>query len=436
MQLKILIIIMMTIALLGLYLIISKLSINSISKYWLGIFLFIWYFVQSICVINIYELVLVEIGTYVIINIFVLFYVFGFLTNFGGLKININQKLLRGKILEIIDQKSFKIIFIIVAVITTFYFYKYIQFMVDAPLADARKARFYTGFVFKNGIEQILFNTILSIFVNILLLISIISIQQKINKSYRIYLSLLTAVSWNGFGGGRFDLLVLIFMYIFSSLIFFNDSIFIHQNKNLSKNLVLILTASLIAVITTSYRSGGAIDFHIVSSLTIGLEVLFEQIVTYFNGAILAFQHSIAMKEKYYYPGYGMFTLSGIDELLSLSLSFVGLNITPFNYNYTEIMDRNIYIGNGFEFNALYTALYYGYMDFDILGVVAMGYILGFFSSLSINKLYIHQNLGYVIICWIFFLTSMLTPVVLKLTSTDIILILASGFVMTKRLKY
>jgi oligosaccharide repeat unit polymerase len=406
---------------------ILKLSINRSSKIWIISFLGIWLVVQFLSSLNLYGLIEVETYTYLIINLFITFYVFGFFVNINKLKVN--SKKINFKIL-ISNYNNSKIIYFInfaVTSIVILYLYKYIIFMIDAPLSDSRKARFYTGFVFKNGVEQILFNTVLSVFVNVQLLISVIALHQKTAKPILILLSVFTAIGWNGFGGGRFDILILIFMFMFSVMLFGNLDLI--KNKLI---LVFIFISLLIFVVfISSFRSGGASNFELSNTLLTGFEILLEQLITYFNGALIALQYSVEAKEKFYYPGYGMFLFSGLDELLSLPLNYIGFNIEPFNYNYSEKLNENIHIGNGFEFNALYTGIFYPFMDLNLLGVIVVAFVLGYFSFFSLYKTYSNKNIGYLVIAWILYISSMLTPVVFKLTSPDVMLMLALSILST-----
>ncbi len=417
--------------LLAMQALVNKLVDNGVVKKWLRLFLMSWCLITIICAVNIYNLTEIKFETYLIIILFILFYLLGFVVISNTIPKRNQPLRLVNALSQLSVSKLYLSAFTFVSLITSYYFYKYLLYMSTAPLSDSRLARFYVGYVFNSGVEQILYNTVFSVIVSFFLITSSAIIVSGVRDKCLILLMTITVLSWSGFGFGRFDIVYVILLFLMNGSLLSGIVKIIKPKEKLNTSITKgfgILSSVFVMVLVSSYRTGaGQEDFDFISILMSGLNILFEQIVTYLNGSIIALQYALNESEKFGYPGYGMFTLSGFDEIISLLLNFLGFDVIPFNYSYSAILDKNIYIGEGFEFNALYTGIFYFYMDFGLIGVVVFSLILGMGSAFTVRNFIINQKIENLLLCWIFYSTSLLMPFMLKITSTDTALLFISA---------
>lgn len=108
-----------------------------------------------------------------------------------------------------------------------------------------------------------------------------------------------------------------------------------------------------------------------------------KNLVVYNVGAYRAFDYALDKNfyEKSNGPHYGAATFGGFIEYYSTNIfNRIGLNTRSVRENtMTLLQDTPITVGNGVDFNFLYTSFMYFYFDFGVLGILLISFMFGWF---------------------------------------------------------
>ena len=223
--------------------------------------------------------------------------------------------------------------------------------------------------------------------------------------TFVIALYLLVYESLSGARGGYFAIIL--------GLIFVLYCLFNTIKRNNPKTIAIlssfIFIILFIVFLTTAGRQGTiGTSRDVVKE---GVESTIYQVGVYTAAPVVAFDHSIKNHYSERIGGlkYGKLTLSSVAELYNLFGSRVGLAI-PMNdlRNLVSIKQSEfIVVGKEEEitshYNALYTAALWFYLDFGILGVLFIPFILGLLVRWIIKQTYSYFSIPMLAVCFVAF---------------------------------
>lgn len=205
-----------------------------------------------------------------------------------------------------------------------------------------------------------------------------------------ILLQLSFIMIYSTLAGGRLD-----YATIFISFLFFITCLTKLNTKRLALLISLAFVVTCVFSFITNMR-GNAKGSSISEQIENGSENLISHLVTYTCGGVVAFDY--AVNEDYINKmgglQYGALTFSSAVSVTNMITKRVGLPIQEPLAKVTEYkQDSRIAIGRGITHNALYTAMLFPYLDFGIVGVIIIPYLLGMFIRIVIKRFYIYHSL-------------------------------------------
>lgn len=214
-------------------------------------------------------------------------------------------------------------------------------------------------------------------------------------------------LTYSSLSGGRFGYMRIIVGFIF--IIFCLLSKHKNKTKKVFQKTKLIITSITICIVLISVLifvsagRDGEINSNTSTIVSTGTEQLSNTIGTYMGGSIVAFDYCLNNNYLERIGGYqyGKLTFSAPIKLISPILNLMGfgyIDIADISFKQTEYIN----IGPGY-FNALYTSLFWFYLDLGIIGVVIFPFILGLLFRWSIKLMYEKNTLPIIIFVFIFF---------------------------------
>ena len=203
-------------------------------------------------------------------------------------------------------------------------------------------------------------------------------------------------------GGGRFEYVFIFLAFVLTELIFK-----ISKLKTRKLIPVFLIAGALIfgiLLIVTNARKG----FYETDEDTIkdGAESTMETMVSYSCGSVVAFDRIVNNNYVAKAGGYklGRLTLSSPDLLLDyVTKHILGFSIKPALGDIAFKQEDFIEIGPGMEWNALYTASLFYYLDFDFLGCMIFPFLLGLIFRFFIKCLYRLPTFSMLVLVFLFF---------------------------------
>lgn len=221
--------------------------------------------------------------------------------------------------------------------------------------------------------------------------------------TFVIALYLLVYESLSGARGGYFAIIL--------GLIFVLYCLFNTIKRNNPKTIAIlssfIFIILFIVFLTTAGRQGTiGTSRDVVKE---GVESTIYQVGVYTAAPVVAFDHSIKNQYSERIGGlkYGKLTLSSVTELYNLFGSRVGLAIPMNDLRKLVSIKQSEFIVVGKEeeitshYNALYTAALWFYLDFGILGVLFIPFILGLLVRWIIKQTYSYFSIPMLAVCFV-----------------------------------
>lgn len=198
-------------------------------------------------------------------------------------------------------------------------------------------------------------------------------------------------------GGGRLGYIRMAVPIIFSALCMKRESFFKH---NASKKILLgvlgIVIVFVFMSVTSTMRSGNVrIDKEAMEE---GFEITAEQIVTYTSGPVVAFDYAVKHNYVERLGGYqyGMLTLAGIENIFYTTIGKLAPYKRPINEFMKIKQEESINVSKDVDFwNALYTWAVFFYLDFGIVGVIVIPYLIGLLFRKLIKSFYKAPSFSY-----------------------------------------
>ena len=219
-------------------------------------------------------------------------------------------------------------------------------------------------------------------------------------------LMLICLVAYHSLSGGRFGY-VLMFVSVYVVWALYNNKYKIEIKLKTVLVLAMALALGYICLaFITGLRLDGFSGFSI-EALADGVEGLNEHLKIYISGPIVAFDQGLTNDSFVRAAGgykYGQYLLNPIFNIISLLQKFVGgagLDL-PIAQVAEAQQNTKIEIGPEMTYNALYTWDISFYVDFGVLGVLVMNFIVGAWIRSVFKMFYKKPTLSaYLIICQI-----------------------------------
>lgn len=306
----------------------------------------------------------------------------------------------------LIKNKLFKVIFYITLFYCLYLLLRFTDLILFYGAMGEFRQEYFEGGIY-GKLYEVLNPLVLLPFVMILMaLFGYLVINRSNIYTYLIGLYLLVHSSLKA-GRGAFVNIILAVVYSFFCMADFNG---VHK-KSTRKLYILIIGFIVFIYSIMSFMSigrDGNLDFN-SQSLKDGIEMTNEHVVSYVSGPIVAFDIAIRSDWEQKIGGhqYGRIILAPFDDLLYyLSMIMHPILGTPIHerpiVKVAKFTQESFDIGN-MSWNALYTSCFYYYLDFGIIGVLVIPFIMGVLVRLLIKKFYQYQSFSlYSLLCMVF----------------------------------
>lgn len=430
--------------LVALFLITTEYITNTLnpglSRWWLTFFTRWWAIVLSISTLNLFELYEVNTLTYLYFITFVCSYAIGFISFSSGnsIKNNFYISRINQEYNFFVKSKFVKLITLLIVLVLSYYTLTYFSYIETAGISESRSARFNTGTIFNSAYEILLYDYIISSAVWILKFIISFGIVFSATKNIVWLLSLAACILYMSFGAGRnisieiaLITIILIFIKKYAKKLTKKG----RETKNEYLNITIFLLALYVfSILATTFRMFD--DGVSLKALIEANSILLEHAVIYATGSIRAFEYATINYEDLFGFKYGLFTLSGIDEVSSLFLRLIGFDILPYSIYWGPILGKEISIGKDQYFNALYSALFNFYFDFGVIGILIFGFLFGASCGKILN--YAIKNGGIIplFLASLFFAISILSNLTWKLSSGPFFILVIATIIISRNRSY
>lgn len=271
-------------------------------------------------------------------------------------------------------------------------------------------ARTYYFTEFFGSYTEVVINQIVTSysFVSYFILFALSFFSKKklsIKDYYLICSGLATVVLTSLTTMGRFEMMELVFVYLFF-LLFGRSNVFkdFRIKKRITSVGVIIFTMMIVVIgSVTMFRNnlmgdGGGNISTLLDSVS---QLVFEPFVTYFYGPILAFDYGITQKIfEQAVPMCGSATLGGVVDFILLPFIVLYNQLPTVNNVLGSIMSPFFYFPSGRHWNALFTGASNYYLDFGYAGFVFFPFVIGWLMGLISIK---SRRRGSVFIYFLFF---------------------------------
>lgn len=345
-------------------------------------YLFFWVSFVLISIFNPLHLNIINVKTYLLIFISIIFFSIGFIFRVNSVK---SSELKMQKIY--LNNKVIIFIQIFITLLLIMYLRRYNNLLDSMGVAEARNIKFTSGYLFKSYLENIIYDWGINTAIYLFGMINIYNfiVNKKVNIN--LFLAIIDIAIYSNIGSGRmiiFDFLC----YIFFMIIFDKTNRKNSNNINFIKNLkvrYILIFCGLLVMITDLYAKRIGKDLSIQNFKTLFLDNI-EQGILYFTGPFVAldtfFKNS--MYEGLLYT-FGKCTFLGISEVLGTALTLLGVPYITGSSIVGKITLPPIYIGNNNTFNAFYTSILNFYLDGGIVGIIIFSLLFGTFVAYVYN---------------------------------------------------
>ncbi len=193
-------------------------------------------------------------------------------------------------------------------------------------------------------------------------------------------------------GGGRFGYFFILLAIILMELVL--DMSQLNKKKVLMAFSVVGVTFLFVMILITNARKG-LYEFN-EENLKSGAGDTVETLVTYSSGPIIAFDYVLRHNYEDRVGGYqyGRLTLSSVDVLIDyITKHIFGFTTTPSLTKIEFKQNDAIDISRDVGWNALYTAMFYFYLDFGLIGAFVPPLLFGLLLRFLMGCLYKKPNL-------------------------------------------
>lgn len=340
-------------------------------------------------------------NTFIMIMLFLFFINLGFLL--GGKKRESDNASIRNEVERsyeyAISNKLVCMYLILSMLFLIYYAVRYYIIVQEVGGVEARNIRYFVGPLFRSTPEILFYNYIIVPSKYLSCFFIAYGFFRGRFKCKELIVPGIVLILSCYIGGGRMDIVYLLFAIVFAFLFKERSSIRL-TNKGIlwkKRGLIIVLLGivasvgiMLAMIYLTAYRSNQySLSFSIIGKYGVKL---FEHVVGYnigpFGALDVAIQEGI-LKNKWYVARSTIF--GGIEEVLQYFMSYLGVSFVGARNELGMVLNQPITVGN-LTFNALLTALCWFYSDLGILGIVIYSFLFGFLVRYSISKFYNCKN--------------------------------------------
>lgn len=383
-------------------LLIFKGGLDSISKKFLLSYAAVWFLALLLSTNGAAGLNIPDDNTVVLLIAHLFMFLFGFkTTKIKSCNTQAFTDTLRFSVDKFLDNKIFNYILIacLLYVLSMFaVFYKTV--LVMQSLADVR-TEFYEGDLY--GSMYGLINTFILTPLDYVLfpLFGYMCIRRR---NWQWGLAAIYLLVHSSLAGGRLG-----YIRIFLGIIFFVFCLSdISRHGKNRKNILIMAFASIavyLLIIFTSAGRSGSVGFD-MATLREGQEVANEHITSYTSGPIAAFDYALSNDYVQKVGGYkhGGLIFTTVEGLFYTLVGRLGITYErPITPVVEVLQNQPIDIGASNYWNALYTSCIYYYLDFGILGVIVLPFIIGLLFRYSIKRYYLDSNVySFILVGYVF----------------------------------
>ena len=371
--------------------------IDASSKKMLNMFVIYWFISIILASLRVYDIFKVSIYTYALVFIGVFSFSFGFLI--VAKKRNNCLEITKEDISSQVIRLSGNIFYRIMMVLASIYIYSLLVIFFNKILLYGSLASVRTEF-YAAELYGPLFGQINAFFLRPLYLITlpVFAYLLLYKRNWFCLLLGFYLFGYESLGGGRIGYVRIIVGIIFVAYCLLNT----FKNKKRFGYTIIIIGAVLIfgllSIVSAARQGEVGLDS---STRRSGAETTSKHIISYTACPIVAFDHSIEYDYKGLLGGYqyGNLTFTPVLGSVNLFSSRFGMTI-PLKLNELIEYKQNIPIdiSPDMDWNALYTANLYYYLDFGLFGIILFPFLFGLLISGLITKLYKYKSLPLVMI--------------------------------------
>lgn len=377
--------------------IVRNQNIDTASKKMLKMFIVYWFISIVLASLRVFDIFEVGIYTFILIFLGIASFVSGYLIIANKRSPTIQMS--KDDISSQVEKLSSNVIYRLVVIGASIYIYSLLVIFFDkllfyGSLSNVRMD-FYTADLYGPAFGQINAFILRPLY---LVSLPVFAYLVLYKRSWLCLLLGFFLFGYESLGGGRIGYIRIVLAVVFLAYCLLDT----FKEKKIQGYIILIvgglLIFSLISVVSAARMGDVGMDSETRHT---GAEKTLEHIMSYTACPIAAFDYSINHGYKELMGGYqfGNLTLTPVTSFINLFTSRIGLTI-PTNLNELIEYKQNtpIMISQEMDWNALYTANLYYYLDFGILGVIFFPFILGLIVSGLVSKMYKYKSLPLVMI--------------------------------------
>lgn len=379
----------------------------------------------------------VSVDVYLLVFLFVFSYFLGFIAisqpsqkSFGETFIGVFYEY------EKLAQNKWFNFFICLCMVVLFYYVKkYYGYISINGNENARTARFESGVIFGSSIEAVVYDYFISATMWFLKFLVAFGVVFGRTRKFIWFLSVGCCLLYLMFGAGRNIILEII---IFTILLLWVKSATL-GSKDVNKRRGGLLSSILslgffyfFAVYATYFRMQDEGGGYTLADANLAI---LEHLIIYCVGSFRALDYAYNNLQGVLGGGYGIFTFSGFDDIVSLTLRFLGFDFIPYSNYWGTLLAEPINIGSVQQFNSLYTAIFNFYFDFGVLGVFLGGLGFGMVCAVSLKSFLLRNNLISLFILALMFCFSILSCLTWKLSSGPVVVVVVLSVWINTRSK-
>lgn len=287
-------------------------------------------------------------------------------------------------------------ILIVFTIVLIYYKLRYDNLIDEYGVSTARLIKFELGMLFRTPLENAAYRYVIEPGITLIIINLAFNIAMKKVKSVIVLLSFVSIFLYSSIGMGRFTYFDFAIYSMLVILLYYSQNIVLFIKENYKWISLTISLVTLILIFVTLERLG--VDFTDFGSIKNGIEESMNHLLLYFTGPYGIFNYAIENDYRgVILSNYGGViansTIGGLDELVKLSLNFIGQDFITINSVLSSLTSVPVEIGANISMNAFYTAYFNFYVDFGIIGLLIIPFSFGFFSAFINHLVYKKQSI-------------------------------------------
>lgn len=345
----------------------------------------VWAFISTFGFLGLY---VPNSKTYLLVLTFIVMFSFGsilVMNRYNTIGKEIKQKLsysLERKI-DILYKMQIIVLFALIP-----YFIKAIPNIRTMAPSTYRLAIYNDSVLFQSSNERLLlFDIIINPIISFGILLGIVGLLLGHRVAKLLIFSILNGVIYSVMTLGRWYFLRIV-IFLIVGYFFISRYRKVIPGNILKKNKKKLGLISIIAItallLMSNYRATNESSIFVTA---------IEYAVRYFTGSFIALDYFLTNYGNLSDFYYGRVTLTALDTLFIYFLRRFDESIVNVTESISHFTEGFIHIGNGYTYNAFYTAIYNFYLDGGIIAVIIISFLLGIFTGTTFNLFSKQPNL-------------------------------------------